>query len=280
MKTDALRHPKLRRLKRILKIKQFEAIGILEGLFQFACLYANDGRVGKWPAEDLADFLEWQQDPEELVEALRSAGWIDGQGDQATIHDWGDHCPRYITQRQARRKENATEDQQAPLSADEDQQHLPNRTQPNKPNHKKTFNKAQVDQLIDRLKTTKGLDPIRKSKGRVALIRQAIALIGLDDINAALDRFPLDRAKLPTKPANFSPNCDWLFRDYHTRKATGDRVDMILEGKYGKAKKRKDPTLSEQIEALEIAVDAQQTENNRLWLSSVLKSKRDQVGSL
>ena len=279
MKTDALRHPKLRRLKRRLEIRQFEAIGILEGLFQFACLYANDGRVGKWPAEDLADFLEWQRDPDELVEALRSAGWLDGQGEETTIHDWSDHCPRYITQRLGRRKDNANEDQRAPLGADEQEQHLPNQTQPNQPNQIKTVNDTQVGQLIDRLKSTKGLNPIRKSAGRVALVRQAIALIGFEEINAALDRFPLDPAKLPTKPPNFSPNVNWLFNTYRTGQANGDRVDMILEGKYGKERKRKEPTLGEQIKALELAVEAQETENNRLWLSSVLKRKRSQVAS-
>jgi len=263
MKTSAVHHPKTKKLQRLLNLKLYEAIGLLEGLFQFACEYADDGRIGKWSPDVLADHLEWSGDPVELFQAFGSAGWIDGEGSAATIHDWLDHCPRYVTQRHQRAAAAAGGDQRAPAGAGVDEGPPTNQTKPNKPKPKRATTK-QIESIWGRLKTTSGLKPPRRSKGREQLINELIECFGVDDVNSALDRFPLDSAKL--YPEGFEPHVEWFARS----------VDKILEGNYSNKPRqtkgeRRRMDVTQRIRAIKGAIESAKAENDRLYFESVLK---------
>ena len=273
MKTDALRHPKTRRLKRLLGLTQFETIGLLEGLFQWACLYANDGRVGKWPAADLADFLEWSRDADELLAAFRSAGWIDGEGAAATIHDWRDHCPRYITQRLDRLPAAANGDQQAPLSAAGG---LPsqNPQNPQNPQEKKT---VELDQVWEKIKATQGLalngKPLRRCSTRDDQVAAMIADHGVEKITAALASFPLAESKLMFShcaPHPFAPTLKFL----------ANHIDDIIDGLYSEkprptAQEIRRRDIARQIKNAKREIASAQQENDRLYFESNL-TRREQ----
>jgi len=274
-------------LQNLLGLRLFEAVGLLEGLFQFACQYADDGRVGKWEPEYLALSLEWSGDAEQLVAAFRNAGWIDGEGSAASLHDWFEHCPRYILQRQER-KAKAAGDQRPPTGADGDEetpsaayQGKGGETENNAGKGKKAIEGSEVDEVFTRLKALKGLQPCRRSKQRAEIVRLAIQEIGLPDILEALARFPLDKAKL--WPDGFVPHFDWLFKiDFKTKQPTSTTIDNILDGKYSKKSKKETETerrraeLYAKIHATRSAIQAEQNEQDRLRLQSELTTLTDQ----
>lgn len=97
---ELARHPKTRRLARTLGISIPTAIGHLHLLWWWALDFADDGDLSRFEAEDIADGMIWEGDPDAAVDALASAGFLDA--DQR-IHDWDDFAGRLVQ----RRKSNA-----------------------------------------------------------------------------------------------------------------------------------------------------------------------------
>ena len=96
---DLAQHRKIRRLTRTLKISLPDAIGRLHLLWWWALTYAQDGNMGACDAEDIADVMMWEDDPETLLDALINCGGKDSHGfidrDEEgglSLHDWADHC--------------------------------------------------------------------------------------------------------------------------------------------------------------------------------------------
>ena len=121
MISSALNHIKFSRLKRRLKLKQWEVVGLLEGVWLFAQHNATDGAIGRHSNEDIAAWLEWEDDADELIESLVASGWLDrSDAHRILIHDWAEHAPRWVKGNIAKAgREMAAEIKEAPYSAKE-----------------------------------------------------------------------------------------------------------------------------------------------------------------
>ena len=90
-------HPKRKRLSRILKLDTYQTIGLLNCLWWWVTDYAPDGDLSKYEAADIADGIDYSGDPDALLDALQSAGFID----ERMVHDWYDYAGCLIEQRKA-----------------------------------------------------------------------------------------------------------------------------------------------------------------------------------
>ena len=104
-KPELLAHVKLGRLMRALGLRKYEAVGILECLWQH-CYQCTDDGVGT--AADVAWIVDWPaEDADRLTDALAACGWLDPDPDPDrpggwTVHDLWQHAPRYARRRFAR----------------------------------------------------------------------------------------------------------------------------------------------------------------------------------
>jgi hypothetical protein len=108
MKAGTQNHLKVKRLMRLLGIPLYRAVGILESLWLLCADCCDEGDIGKYTDEEIADYLGWDgpQSPSELVRALSDSGWTDPDSEcRLVVHDWLEHCPEYIRDRV--RKRNA-----------------------------------------------------------------------------------------------------------------------------------------------------------------------------
>lgn len=97
MKTGAVQSVKFMRLKRRLKINHWQAVGILEALWLITQTNAPRGDIGRLGNEDIAAMIEWNDDADELIDALVDCGWLDRHPEfRLLVHDWHIHCPSYI----------------------------------------------------------------------------------------------------------------------------------------------------------------------------------------
>lgn len=85
-------HPKTKRLCRLLGVRLPEAIGYLHLLWWWCLDYAQDGKLGRYDAQDIADGVGWEGDATQLVEALVRAGFLEREGDTLVVHDWWDYA--------------------------------------------------------------------------------------------------------------------------------------------------------------------------------------------
>lgn len=104
MKVGSKDHIKVKRLKRALGIPLYQAVGILETLYQVCAQSADDGGIGRFCNEDIAIELEWAGDSGELIQALVSSGLVDEcETNRLVVHDWFDHAPNFIKDRLRKR---------------------------------------------------------------------------------------------------------------------------------------------------------------------------------
>lgn len=108
MKVGAKDHIKVKRLKRALGIPLYQAVGILETLYQVCASSADDGGIGRYCDEDIALELEWEGEPSKLIQALLASGLMDEcQTNRLMVHDWLDHAPDFIKDRLRKRGGNS-----------------------------------------------------------------------------------------------------------------------------------------------------------------------------
>src|SRR5206468_3197744 len=84
---------------RMLKVSLPAAIGHLHLLWWWALDYAEDGWLGRFTAEDIAEAMMWKGDPQTMWDALSDCGWIDPEQEGSEIHDWWTYAGRLIEQR-------------------------------------------------------------------------------------------------------------------------------------------------------------------------------------
>lgn len=117
---ELARHPKTRKLARALGVSVPCAIGHLHLLWWWALDYADDGELGGFDPEDLAEAAMWNGEPQAFIAALQSAGFLD----ELTIHDWQDYGGKLTEKRRAdaerkrearRRTSSATSSSVSPL---------------------------------------------------------------------------------------------------------------------------------------------------------------------
>ena len=103
MKLDGLDHPKTLDLCARLDKDLPSVIGHLELLWAFTAQKAHRGDIGKWPDGAIARSAHWNGNATEFVKALTDAGFLD-HSDQhrLLVHDWPDHCPRWVTSKLTR----------------------------------------------------------------------------------------------------------------------------------------------------------------------------------
>jgi hypothetical protein len=100
---DLWHHPKTRRLARNLGVPEPYAVGLLHYLWWWCHRYASTGDLSAYTAEDLADGLEWEGDPDTLLTALVTAGFLDQTATGYAVHDWYEYAGRLVEQKEARR---------------------------------------------------------------------------------------------------------------------------------------------------------------------------------
>ena len=99
-------HPKFVALVAILRCPKPLVVGVLELLWHFTAEYAPEGDVGRWSDGAIAEAVGWEGDAAGLVAALTSTGWLDPHPEhRLVVHDWNDHCDRYVRRKLARRRQ-------------------------------------------------------------------------------------------------------------------------------------------------------------------------------
>ena len=204
---------------KILNLKLFQAVGLLECLFGFAAKFADDGRVGKYSEAVLADDMGWERKPAELVAGLKEAGYLEGNGANLRIHDWWDHCPEYVKKRH-KRKAAASGGQWPPVEANG---RPPNQTNQTKPDQNDLSDES-IEEVFQVLRNLKGFVSPNRVATRRAWIVELLEVHGFDKLRQALRCFPL-QYDFPNR--DFLPHLQWL--------AEGGRVDDLIEGRYGPA---------------------------------------------
>lgn len=92
MKSSAFHHPKIRLLSVAIGLPRYACVGILECLWEFTKQYATNGSLERWGAAHIAAQLDWDKDPDHLIDALVESGWIDRHPQMGLmVHDWFDH---------------------------------------------------------------------------------------------------------------------------------------------------------------------------------------------
>ncbi|WP_407310979.1 hypothetical protein [Desulfosporosinus sp. SB140] len=94
------RHPKTKKLARLLGISAVTAVGHLHFLWWWALDYIQDGLLSKYDEFDIAEACMWEGDEKFFVNALVKARFIDETENGLVIHDWLDYAGRIVTQRE------------------------------------------------------------------------------------------------------------------------------------------------------------------------------------
>ncbi len=115
---SASNHPKFKKLKRRLKLPHFAIVGILESIWMIGQTHHHDGGIGRMTDEDISAEIEYDGDPENLIAELLACGWLDRcEINRLVIHDWLDHCPKFVKGILAR-KTQASRSKVRPLRCD------------------------------------------------------------------------------------------------------------------------------------------------------------------
>lgn len=97
---------KFQHLQRDLGLAEYEAVGLLQTLWNKTDINCPRGDIGRLSNEDIAVILDWRRDPDELIKSLVRRGWIDEHVEhRLIIHDWPDHCENTTHRKVARSKE-------------------------------------------------------------------------------------------------------------------------------------------------------------------------------
>lgn len=152
------RHPKTKKLARLLGVNLPTAVGHLHYFWWWALDFAQDGLLTKYDADDIADAMQWDGDPNTLLDAMISAGYIDDTDEGLAIHDWAEYAGKLLERRakDRARKRAAAEAAGVPqpirrksAGKDEEYDETPSASfvtnQPTVPNQPKQTNSDQPD---------------------------------------------------------------------------------------------------------------------------------------
>jgi hypothetical protein len=97
--TVLIRHRKIKKFARKLKIAPVVAVGHLTTLWSNVLELAEDGDITKWTIEDISEYGGWEGEPKAFYEALKNDkdGFIDEVGGKKLVHDWFDYAGKYLT---------------------------------------------------------------------------------------------------------------------------------------------------------------------------------------
>lgn len=93
VKRGGPQHRKIRRLARLLGVRRHAAVGLVEMVLHATARERPRGDIGAFTDEDIAEELDWVEDPQVLVQALEAAGFLDAHAEHRyVVHDWPEHC--------------------------------------------------------------------------------------------------------------------------------------------------------------------------------------------
>lgn len=95
------RHPKVKKLARLLGIGIPQTVGHLHLLWHWCLDYAKDGNLSKHDEFEIADAAMWEKDADKFLQALYQSEFIDKFGEEFHVHDWIDYGGRLIAMRAA-----------------------------------------------------------------------------------------------------------------------------------------------------------------------------------
>ncbi len=89
------RHRKVAHAALLLDMDPAHFLGCLHCLWHSALEQQEDGDLTRWPDAFTANAASFKGDPTAWLEALRTAGWLDG----SVLHDWLDYAGRFLESR-------------------------------------------------------------------------------------------------------------------------------------------------------------------------------------
>lgn len=97
MKANTPELMKFKKLQRKLGESRRGTIGLLEGLWIEVARNSPAGDIGRFTNEEIAIMVDWDGDPDLLVDSLVECRWLDECSEnRLVVHDWKDHCPTYV----------------------------------------------------------------------------------------------------------------------------------------------------------------------------------------
>jgi hypothetical protein len=90
-------HPKRKKLRRRLG---GDGVVAIEDLWAFCAETRQDGSLAGMTDEDIAIACDWEEDPGVLVGALVEVRLLDGTPGNYRVHDWAEHQPHVVEERQ------------------------------------------------------------------------------------------------------------------------------------------------------------------------------------
>lgn len=88
---------KFKSLKAKLGTPLYATLGILETLWHFTAKNAIQGDVGKYTNQEIAAWVEWNGNPDALIEALTETKWLDRHSIcRLIVHDWHIHADKSV----------------------------------------------------------------------------------------------------------------------------------------------------------------------------------------
>lgn len=92
MKTGCPYHPKTSHLMHLLKIDRCTAIGILEGMWHYTAEWTPTGLLSKFNVATMVSWIDAPVEPDDLIEALLAAQFLERIPAGLYIHDWHIHA--------------------------------------------------------------------------------------------------------------------------------------------------------------------------------------------
>jgi hypothetical protein len=93
MKRGTQGNSKFRALARRLDVRDYVVVGLLECLWHLCARETPCGDLGRLPNHRIAMGIDWEGDPDDLVDALTECGWLDESEEyRLVVHDWHEHA--------------------------------------------------------------------------------------------------------------------------------------------------------------------------------------------
>lgn len=106
MKRETTTLVKFLNLQRILGLEKWQAVGLLQSIWDFAAINCKAGDIGRFSNDEIALGIGYSGDANLMIQGLVDSHWIDTNDNaRLIIHHWNDHCEDYVHLSLARAKE-------------------------------------------------------------------------------------------------------------------------------------------------------------------------------
>lgn len=235
--------PSLAKFKKLMRRLGFskvrETMGLLEALWLLTQSSSPRGDIGsKLDNEDIAIELEWDGDPDFLVDSLVETRWLDRCSKyRLVVHDWADHAPRFVHGVAAKKGGMITtivDDYSPPLQSatvdplvDDCTRQQPNHTKHNltKPNQTKDSQEAITPlQIIDSWNDEMGTKVTMTERRRKTIISRLKNQWWAEHWPEALSRVRGSPFLMGENDRGWKADIDFFIKP--------DSVNKIIEGSY------------------------------------------------